>query len=78
MNHYSTDSLCCGVLDFGRRDVLFTEERTDGLPMGRLEWVYPRQGLIGLYHIFISLGRVVRFFFGRVVSFLFDGVVSFV
>jgi len=27
MKHHSTDSLCCALLDFGRRDVLFTEER---------------------------------------------------
>jgi hypothetical protein len=30
MNHHSTERLLCVVLDFGRTDVLFTEERTGG------------------------------------------------
>jgi len=30
MNHHSTEPLLCVVLDFGRRDVLFTEERVGG------------------------------------------------
>ena len=77
MNHHSTEPLLCVVLDFGRKDVLFTEEKTAGLPMGRPEWVYPRQGLIGLYHTYFFLGRVVSFFLGRVVSFFLRGVVSF-
>ena len=43
MKHHSTEPLLCVVLDFGRRNVLFTEERTGGEARG----VYPGGGLIG-------------------------------